>query len=432
MKCPVCNKDCTNEKWCEFCGASLGSDCSGANYQGAFSANEEFVSDCEYVNVLENEDADTQQAICDADICAVEENKEKKENKGLKITITVLIVAVTIAVAVLILAVCGVFDSGSGSSSPKSKSTSDSAISVDSSGKVLENEERNTLFETGEYYIGMGDYVSAETVYKTIIDKYSDSKDAQLLYNILYNYNRSAKKLESKKYEDARAFFNKIPKDYVKYDNLKEAVEALDDEIILYERANLAFENLEEYINDGDYEGGAEIIESIDETYLSQERLKALDGYKADINKALNGINENEDDNGSYSENVSLDSEYAEYLIRDYLKAYVNAINENNFEIVSPYISGNLYTAQKNQVTARAAEGQKEEFNFVILNSLRNVGYQKWEADVNESLTVIYADKTREDFEKFFTYTVQYIDGTYYLTDVKKTEAIVTHSKIHP
>lgn len=407
MKCPICNKDTANEKWCEFCGAPLNENYRGANRQNVTHTDEDFSNETEYINIEESI-LDYNQPL-------------KTANKGLKIALAILIPLAVAALIVVILVMSGAFKSDS-HDNKSDKSASDLGANRVSSGEILENEELDTLVKNGEYYIGMGDYDSAETIYKTIIDKYSGSNEAQLLYNILYNYNRALKKLETKKFEDAREIFDKIPGDYVYYDSLKETVEDLDDEIIMYEVANSTFENLEEYIKDGDYEGASEVIDLINESYLSEEQIKALDRYREDVDEALkrNAKDEKESDADTQGQ-ITLEPQDAENLIRDYLNAYVKAINENDFGIVAPYISGDLYRSQKDQVTTRSAEGQREEFNFVTLLDLRSLDSEKWEADVNESLTVIYPNGTEEIFEKYFTYTVEYKDGIYYLIDVRKT-----------
>ena len=99
----------------------------------------------------------------------------------------------------------------------------------------------------------------------------------------------------------------------------------------------------------------------------------------------------------------------------------VKAINENNFDLVVPYIykDSKMYADQKKLVEKCVSQGIKEEFNSFELVSLTKSLDTVWQAEVKESETVIKANGDREVKNFKWTYTIEYIDSEFYLTNIK-------------
>ncbi|MBQ4629633.1 MAG: hypothetical protein IJB70_01400 [Clostridia bacterium] len=410
MKCPHCGKESSGTKWCENCGMQLtdfanSQNSNNLNYdeRNAYDDSAPFDDNEQY---YENEEFDEYEDFDEYD------DREPGSNRGLKITLAVIAPLAVIAITVAILIFTGVISFGD----PKPQNADEKkSASNSSSAEILENEEVNTLIKNGQYYMSIGDYDSAETVYKTIIDKNTEHEEAAVVYEILYNYNRALKKLESKKYEDARILFDKIPPEYTDYE-ISEDVDKLDDEIIRYEVANATFENLKTFIEDGDYESALEVVDLIDEAYLSSEDVKALDRYRDEIADATE-----EDDKSEKSDGTTLSESEAEKLIENYVHAYIKAVNENDFMNVAPYLSGKFYEDQERVVEWYAENGDTEEFNYFNFHELRKTASKQWEADVTESIIVYHSDGTQDTSVKNWTYTIEYIGAKFYLTNIEAT-----------
>ena len=436
MKCPNCKREYTNAKWCEVCGSPLTDDTiveNSSNYSNNQSNTSAFdePSEIDYPDFIErtlteDEQASFQEDVADTNVyertdgdlyddeSVVEDFGDLEETpgrRGVKIALLIIIPIAIIVIAVAALIFTGVINLGS--------DTEKDSVSDVSDETSEENDEINALLKNGKYYISIGDYESAEAVYKAVIDKDSDCKEASLLYKILYNYNRALKKLESKKFEDAREFYDKIPGNYADYE-LAGDVEALGDEIVCYETNSARFENLTGFMDDGDYESAKEIIDLIDEDYLSDAQARAIQRYHREIENASEAEKQADEEKDETLPENELTQKDAQILITDYLVAYVRAINEKDFSVVAPYLSGNLYVKQQKEVERRVSLGDTEEFDYVNLHDLRKSDGSKWYADVTESLIVTHADGKEEISVNEFTYTIELIDEKYYLTDIAK------------
>ncbi|MBQ4526958.1 MAG: hypothetical protein II998_02685 [Clostridia bacterium] len=434
MICPNCNTDSKGSKWCVKCGIRLELDdisIDGAfeqnesnnfnhednelSYPGNFGANNYANSGANnYANSGANNYANggannaTQGGYgrysehgpddYDDGYNEYDEYESDNSNKKLKIAVAIIAPITVIILAFVILVITGVIDFGSSDAKPDK-----APASQQSSDKALEEEEITTLMNKGENYMNMGDYEAAESVYKTVVDKDSSNTEASTIYQILYNYNRAVKKLESKKYVDARSLFEKIPNSYINY-SISDDVERLDDEIVAFESTNAMFDNLRDYMNYGDYYKAEEIIDLIDEQYLTDSDIKILDRYRVQIEEEMS--------NDSFTEVE------AEILMNNYCNAYVRSINENDFSYVSQYLRGDLYDEQKRMVKYWNDQRAAQSFNYVTVDSFRKVSSNKWEIGVTESETVYLPDGSSDIYTGKWIYTVEYIGSDYYLTHI--------------
>lgn len=263
-----------------------------------------------------------------------------------------------------------------------------------------------SLMAKGEKHLKSGNYEDAEKTYKEIMET-SDNKEAQTLYKILYNYNMALRKLDDYNFESAERFFEKIPKEYEDYE-IADDVVYLSDEIARFRSAYEIFESVENFFNDDNISGAKAAIEILDEDALSKENKERLKEIKEKIEKKEKTA-------------ITLSEHDAEDLLRLYCDAMVKAINENNFDLVVPYIykDSKMYADQKKLVEKCVSQGIKEEFNSFELVSLTKSLDTVWQAEVKESETVISANGEREVKNFKWTYTIEYIDSEFYLTNIK-------------
>lgn len=258
----------------------------------------------------------------------------------------------------------------------------------------------------GEKYMKSGNYEDAEEIYKNLMDT-SDDEEFAAIYKILYNYNMAIRKLDDYNVESATRFFNKIPREYENY-SIADDVGYLSDEIARFQTALEIFESIESFISDDNFSAAKEALEILDEDALSKEHKERLKEIKEDIAK-----NEKEE--------IVLSEHDAEDLLRLYCDAMIKAINENNFDIAKPYIfeGSKMYADQKSLVDKCANEGIKEKLNFFELVSLTKKLDTVWEAQVKQSETISYANGENEAKDYRWTYTIEYIDSSFYLTEIK-------------
>ena len=263
-----------------------------------------------------------------------------------------------------------------------------------------------SLMLKGEKYLKSGNYEDAEKIYKELMET-SDNKEAQTLYKILYNYNMALRKLDDYNFESASRFFDKIPKEYEDY-AIAEDIQYLSDEIARFESNYEIFESVEKFFNEDNISGAKAAIEILDEDALSKESIERLKEIKEKIEK-------------KEKTTIVLSEHDAEDLLRLYCDAMVKAINENNFDLVLPYIykDSKMYADQKSLVEKCVSQGIKEEFNSFELVSLNKTLDTVWQAEVKESETVISANGEREVKNFKWTYTIEYIDSEFYLTNIK-------------
>ena len=282
---------------------------------------------------------------------------------------------------------------------------------VSSDIKIKEEQDKKTastqsLMLKGEKHLKSGNYEDAEKIYKELMET-SENKEAQILYKILYNYNMALRKLDDYNFESASRFFDKIPKEYEKY-SIADDVVYLSDEIARFESSYEIFESVENFFNQDNISGAKAAIEILDEDALSKETRERLKEIKEKIEK-------------KEKTTIVLSEHDAEDLLRLYCDAMVKAINENNFDLVVPYIykDSKMYAQQKSLVEKCVSEGIKEEFNSFELLSLTKTLDTVWQAEVKESETVISANGEREVKNFKWTYTIEYIDSEFYLTNIK-------------
>ncbi len=282
---------------------------------------------------------------------------------------------------------------------------------VSSDIKTKEEQDKKTastqsLMLKGEKHLKSGNYEDAEKIYKELMET-SENKEAETLYKILYNYNMALRKLDDYNFESASRFFDKIPKEFEDY-SIADDVVYLSDEIARFESSYEIFESVENFFNQDNISGAKAAMEILDEDALSKETRERLKEIKEKIEK-------------KEKTTIVLSEHDAEDLLRLYCDAMVKAINENNFDLVVPYIykDSKMYAQQKSLVEKCVSEGIKEEFNSFELLSLTKTLDTVWQAEVKESETVISANGEREVKNFKWTYTIEYIDSEFYLTNIK-------------
>lgn len=386
MICPKCKKESDGGKWCSNCGIRLETEVN--------------ITGNSFGNKAGNSDSKEGFSYVSSDFSQGNQPSKKGMSNSLKITLAILIPVLAVIIVVTLLYATGVLDFGKNEPDPGKDSV------------VLENEDTQNLIKRGMNHLKIGDYEEAETVFKVVIETDPENEEIVTLCQILHNYNRGMNRIRSKDYEGARSYYDKIPSDYTEYE-IAPDVESLKSEIERYEIANNTFERVKELMSSSDYENAAKTIELIDETCLAFADTKLLEEYKEEIESFIR------DEKKRKETQVKLDEKTAENIIRRFCSAYVDAVNAGDFSLVSPYIKGDLYDMQKNMVTSLHSQGITEEFNFLTVQSVNKIGENIWKVNVTEGETIFYPDGTKSEKTYTWTYTIEYVDSIFYLTNIE-------------
>ncbi len=388
MICPNCKKESGGAKWCPHCGLQLEID---SDQISPFS---------------KTEFGDTQKIRPVSDSAEFNETKpiytKKKTATGKKkkdgINPTVLICIITS----LVLVVVSLFISGA---IGKKEEENPGAEDV-----VLEQEDTDTLMEKGMDNLKNAEYDEAETVFKAVLETDPENDEAETLHTIVYNYNRALKKLQSKKFEEARELFDEIPIEYIDY-SIRTDVESLDDEILSYETAYKTFENVQNFMKNEKYEDALTESELIDTKYLDDSDVSLLEEYISQIKQYLESENSKDTDEMSFKK--------AEIILVEYIEDLVMAINSRDFSVVESHLAGQLYNDQKKLVQTCIDQGISQGFDSLTVKSITKISDTKWKIDVTEAETLYYADGASEKKSFDWTYTLEYIDSEYLLTKIE-------------
>lgn len=396
MKCPNCRNESGGQKICPYCGIKLEmDDIVGYNFNDNYNDQTddyEEADNAEYENEYESE----------------EDYFEESDSgsKSLKIILSVIIGLGIILTSIVIIGKLMY---------PQESSVKD--VDADVQQTVLEQENVDSMMKKGRTYLASGDYESAEAVYKAIIETDVASDEAQVLYKIVYNYNRALKKLELNKYEDARAIYDRIPLDYMDYP-IKEDVEKLDEDITHCETNALIFEEISNYMKDSDYANAVKSIELLDEDCLTDSERDLLAEYKNEIRTFGEVSKPKKSDKPSFS-GSSFSADTAEKFLSSYAKAMVSAINEDDFEMVSDYLSGTMHNRQRGLMDSCVSQGITQEFESLSVKAITMFSENAWDVTVSETETIRYGNGTVVTKTFHWIYTVEKIGGSLYITDME-------------
>ena len=105
----------------------------------------------------------------------------------------------------------------------------------------------------------------------------------------------------------------------------------------------------------------------------------------------------------------------------NYGYALVEAINYGDFSIVEPYLlpEGNLYLSQVNLVDNLFSKNITESIYEIDVKSATKISENTYEVETFED-TGITTDGVEENKQFRWVYTVEYVNGQYLLSDIKK------------
>ena len=386
MICPNCSLESNGAKFCKYCGLRLEIDdisidtpSEFTNTQGDYE--DKFEEDTSYKNVVRYSHSKV---------------SPDKVNKNLKITIIIVSVISAILLVLLIVSLLGGFDND------------DTLKDVPS--QTLNEENIENIITEGKEYLESGDYESCESVFKTAVEKDSDNEEAKLIYDIVFNYNRALKKIEAKKFEDARSFYEKIPYEYINYP-IFEDVEDLDELIYKYENMNEHFETFEKEIKKKEYEEAYLSASFIDKAYLSEVQILKFDDYMGELNEYLNNEKKNKE--------RTLTSEKAIDLVKDYYKAYTGAVKTSKgFNHVSTYLTNDALLSEKDKFVSDLNSGYEISFDISSFKSFEKVDDTTW---------IIYGALTKNTnnqgensaITKDVKFTITYEESSFYISRIE-------------
>lgn len=420
MICPNCKKELNDSKWCPWCGIKLEPQQDGSvrTPDDKWSDTSVGYSPVQHIGKEVQNGAPVQQNMQNplrertnqvpanqfqGNMYNPPQGYDYDEGEGMK-SHTKILLAILIPVIVAGLTFAALVFGG-----VINLSKDDRQEDVEET-VVYEEDDTKKLFKTGINHMKVGDYEEAEKVLKKLIEEEPDNEEYVTVYQIVLNYNRSLESLRARNYEKARSYFKKIPDEYVDYDIYEDA-EDLDSEIKEIETTYEIFGQVKEFMSNSDYENAEKTIDLIDKSCLTPKD-------KSTINKYLTEIQQHYKEEEKEPE-VELSSAKAEEIVRRFCLAYVDAVNSGDFSIVSPYIKGDFYTSQKGMVSSLYSQGIKEKFDFVSVISVQKINDSKWDVKVSEGETIIYPDGEMSSKTYTWIYTVENINGEYYLTGIR-------------
>jgi len=418
MLCPKCRNNVTGS-WCVFCGEKLenvsATPAENTDTQETNGNNnayrEEIYNDEPSENYISPEDA----------INPYNDYYGEEPPAGNNKTKIIAIVSIVVSVLILAGVLLYVFvfskddDKKSGNNNPKQE------ISREESEN---NAKLKSLTKDGEKYLSNGNYKKAEEIYLELT-KLTDDEEVKTIYEILNNYNKALESYDDSNYDLAEDYFNDIPEEYKNYD-IKPDVEDLEDAIKAAQDAVEALDEIEDYIKDGDLESARDAIESIDSRDLPPAEKERLTELTEELEKAEEKEKE-KSRSYDYPESGYGRLRYADAqsILEEYCYCMVEAINYNDFDIVSPYIlsTSKLYDDQKKLVESCNNQGILEEFQYVELEKLTEISKTKWEAKVTEAETIYTPTEDGEYTEEYkvfeWAYTIEYVDHYFYISAIE-------------
>jgi hypothetical protein len=110
-----------------------------------------------------------------------------------------------------------------------------------------------------------------------------------------------------------------------------------------------------------------------------------------------------------------------EQAVVDYGYALVDAINNNDFSIVEPYLlpDSNLYSSQVNLVDRLFRQNITESIYEINVISVNKIGENRYEVETFEDIGITSeGEETNKKYQ--WVYTVENVNGQYLLSDIRK------------
>lgn len=139
-------------------------------------------------------------------------------------------------------------------------------------------------------------------------------------------------------------------------------------------------------------------------------------------NKGNNPGNQYMDPEESKMKNIeNVESEDAIVsTVEGYVHSFAEAINDNNFSIVAPYltVSSKIYNRQQSYVFKLAKTGTKVTVTKIDVNSIKQLNNTNYSVATTESLELeMNGKKERKNLQQI--YSIKSIDGQFYITDIE-------------
>lgn len=271
-------------------------------------------------------------------------------------------------------------------------------------------------FTGGKYYedgikkLEIKEYEAAEESFKQAIDKgYTDNK-VDVIYTIISSYNNALKLYNSKEYDDAQEYLDKIPNSYTEY-IISHDVDVLKHNMEKHNEAYNSLKRAKTLVEQGKYADANAVILLIDDTMLSDQQVEEFE----DLKKLITLKQKNE--NAYYIKKI-------DDLVENYVYALCDAVNENQFKALQGclYKGSAIYNLQKSYISK---VGPKEIYEYVYDYSVSNIDWISEDECVISTVEVynIYNgdDYSRQTF-KYTYHVIETEDKQLYLTELEKSK----------
>ncbi|MDP4092795.1 MAG: zinc-ribbon domain-containing protein [Bacillota bacterium] len=263
---------------------------------------------------------------------------------------------------------------------------------------------------------------SFEDAKKTGIIFYQDSTD-------VYNKNSSSlaeqqiekakSLLEQDNYSEAQKILADIP------DNTSFSKDISDLKNSIDQKAQSELKDIDDLMSNGSFLSAKTELQKFMEAYNFGNYPELANQKMKDIDKGLSDAQAGTSDQTDTDTNLvqTDDAQTAiESLVQNYLNAWPEAVNSNNFSLVEPYLlkDSSLYNAQKSVLSNLADKNVKEELvDCKVLGYAPASGIGIYNVYVYEKYKITYSSGTQETLEYNWKYTV-HSSPDWTLSDIAK------------
>lgn len=265
-------------------------------------------------------------------------------------------------------------------------------------------------YEDGIKKLEIKEYETAEACFKQAIDKGYKDKKVDVIYTILSSYNNALKAYNSKEYDDAQEYIDKIPNSYTEY-IISHDVDMLKQSMEKHNEAYNSLKRVKTLVEQGKYSDANAVILLIDDSVLSNQQIEEFEETKRLI--TIKQKNEN----AYYVQKI-------DNLVKNYVYALCDAVNENQFKPLQGclYKDSSIYNTQKSYI---AKVGPKDIYEYVEDYSVSNIDWISENECVISTVEVYNIYNATNYSTQTFKYTYHVIeteDKQLYLTEIEKSK----------
>lgn len=108
-----------------------------------------------------------------------------------------------------------------------------------------------------------------------------------------------------------------------------------------------------------------------------------------------------------------------EETYKQYIEAFVEAVNTGNTDGLSPFLSGKVYKQQCDLVENYYKRGIREELQSCSVTSIKQINDNRTKVNAKETIEVFYEDGSSKVVKQKYSYVCEYINPMWMITSMK-------------